>query len=99
MLVHAVAGVDDGNLKIAREHLRRAGGRMAYDDAVRSERLERLAGIHQRLAFFDAGGGGADHRSVRAQQFSGKLKRDARTRGGFIEKERNAFSAEQRTRL
>ena len=53
--MHSVAGIDDGNFKVARQHMRRAGRRMAHDNAIRAESLKSFSGVNQRLAFFNAG--------------------------------------------
>src|ERR1700738_499727 len=99
MLMHAVAGIDDGNFKVPRQQKRRTRGWMAHDNAIRSQSLKSFSGIHQRFTFFNAGGCSVDHRGVRAQQFCGELKRYAGAGGGFIEKKRNALAAKQRTWL
>ena len=59
--MHAVTGIDDGNVQAASQHMRRSGRRVANDNAVRAERLQGLASVNQRLAFFNTGRGGADH--------------------------------------
>ena len=97
MFVHAVTGVDDGYLQVSGEQVRRSGRGMPDHDAVGAQGLERFAGIHQRLAFFNAGRGGADHRGMCAQQFGGKFERDAGAGGGFVKKQGNALALEQRT--
>ena len=54
MLVHAVAGIDDGNVEVLRHQVRRARTGMANDDGVRAHRAQRVAGIEQGFAFLDA---------------------------------------------
>ena len=57
MLVRAVAGVDDRRGQVARQEMRRAGGRMAHHDGVRPHGRQRVQRIHQRFALGHAGTG------------------------------------------
>ena len=50
MLVRAVAGVDDRRGQVARQKMRRAGGRVAHHDGVRPHRAQRVQRVHQRFA-------------------------------------------------
>ena len=54
MLVHAVAGVDDGHVEMRGEEPVRAGVRMAHHDHVGADAFDGPAGIDQRLALLDA---------------------------------------------
>ena len=62
MLMHAVAGVDHGNVQIPRHQRRRARLRMANDNHVRAHRPQGVAGVQQGLSFFDAGSAGEHQR-------------------------------------
>src|ERR1700727_1374011 len=99
VFMHAVAGIDDGNLQVAREYMRRSRRWMAHNNAVRAERLQRFTSVDQRFAFFNTGGRGADHRGMRPQHLGGKFKRDARPSRRFIEEKRDALAAKQWFRL
>src|ERR1051325_8875474 len=98
MLMHTIAGIDDGNAQIAGKHVRSSGRWMPDNNTVSAKRLERLASVYQRLAFLNARGGCADYRGMRAQQLGGKFKGHAGTSGGFIEEKRNALASQERLR-
>ena len=54
MLVHAVAGIDDGNVEVPRHQVRCARRGMAHHDGVRSHGAQGIGRVEQRLALFDA---------------------------------------------
>ena len=69
MLVHAVAGVDDGQACGFFEQPGRAGRVVAEDDGLSTECAESEAGVLERLAFFNAGAEVGDERCVGAESF------------------------------
>src|SRR6185369_17918507 len=72
--VHAVAGVDDGNVEMSCENVGCARRGMTDDDRIRAESADGQAGVDQRFALLDAGGGGAYQRGSRAEGFGGEFK-------------------------
>jgi hypothetical protein len=68
---------------------------MADHNAVSAQGLKGLAGIHQRLALFDARCCGIDDGGMSSQQLGGKLKRHSRASGRLIKQQGNALAAKQ----
>ena len=99
MFVHAVPGVNDGDVEMPRHQVRSARRRMPHDNAVRADRPQRVSGIEHRLAFFDARSGGLHERGHRAQRFCGELKRRAGPGRRFVKQQHDALAAQQRPRL
>ena len=99
MLVHAVAGIDDGNVEVLRHQVRRARGGMANHDGVRAHRAQRVAGVEQRFALLDARSRGLHQGGDGAQRLGGDLERRPRARGSFVKQQHDALVAQQRTRL
>ena len=54
VLVHAIAGVNDGGGQVPRQEMRRPGSCVAHHDRVRPHRRQGVQSVHQRLAFGDA---------------------------------------------
>jgi hypothetical protein len=94
MLVGAVAGVDDGNIEMARDKIRRARGGVAHDETVGLHGVESVNGIEEGFALFQAGGFGLKVHGVGAQTRGGRAEADARARGIFEEGEGDGFAAE-----
>jgi hypothetical protein len=99
MLMHAVAGVDDGDVEMLCHEVRRARGRMANDDTIRAHRPQSVPGIEKRLAFFDARSRGLHERGDRAQRFGGEFERRASAGRRLVKQKYDALAAEQRTHL
>ncbi len=74
MFVHAVSGVDDRDVDVLRQRVRRARRRMAHDDGVGVQSAKSVPGIQQRLAFFDTRRRGSDQDRGRTERFCGDLK-------------------------
>src|SRR5579859_595156 len=94
MLVHAVAGVDDGNLEMAGDEIRGAGRRVAHDQAVRLHGVQRMNGIQEGLAFFQARGFRLQIQCIGAEARSCGAEADARARGIFKESQGDGFTAQ-----
>src|SRR5579871_1250603 len=75
--------------------MRRAAVGMPHHDDVRADALDGPAGIDQRLALLDAGGGCGYQGGHRAQCLGGELEGGAGAGGGFVEQQHHAFSAQQ----
>ena len=99
MLVHAVPGIDDGDVEMLRHQVRRARRRVANHDAVGADGAQGVAGVEQGLAFFDARSGGLHQRGDGAERFRCEFKRRARAGGSFIKQKYDALAAQQRTGL
>ena len=54
MLVHAVPGINHGNVQIRSQQMRRARIRMAYNNGIGAHRAQSVSGIQQRFAFLNA---------------------------------------------
>src|SRR4030081_669066 len=74
MLVHAVARVDDWNVEVPRHQVWSAGGRMPKYDGICPDCPQRVAGIEEGLAFFDARTRGLHQRSHGTQGFRGEFE-------------------------
>ena len=96
MLVHAVAGVDDGGLADAGQQVARARGGVAQHDHARRHRLDVERGVHQRLALDHAGGGDGDVQRVGAQALLGDLERRAGARARLEEQVDDGAAAQRR---
>ena len=89
VLVHAVAGVEDGKARVLFEEPGSAGGVVAQDDGFGTERAESEAGVLQGLAFFDAGGQAGNERRVGAEAFGRQFEAGAGARGGLVKEQGN----------
>ena len=85
VLVGAVAGVEDRNLEIARQKMRRAGGRVAHHDGVGAHGRQRVQRVEQRFTLVDARYLRRDRDGIRAEALGGNLKGSAGAGGGFVE--------------
>ena len=94
MLMGAIARVDDGNLHVAREKMRRARGRMAHHDGVGPHRHQRVQRVYQRFALRDAGTRRRDGQRIRAEALGGDLEAHAGARGGFEEQVHDGLAAQ-----
>ena len=99
MLVHAVTGIDDGNVEMPCHQVRGASRRVANDDAVRPHGAQGVAGIEQGFAFLDARSGGLHQRGHSAQRFRGEFEGRAGTGGRFVKQKHDALAAQQWTSL
>src|SRR5438445_471499 len=96
MLVQSVACIDDWNVEMAREDVRRSRRWVTHHDEVSAERAQCVSGIEQRFAFLDAGSCRGDNRSSSAERLSCKFEGDASAGGRFVKEERDAVIAKQR---
>ena len=94
MLVHAIAGVDDGQTGGLLKQPGRAGGVVAQDDGLRAECAQRKAGVFERLALLDAGAEARNQRGVCAEALGGQLEAGAGARGRLVEEQRDAALGE-----
>ncbi len=94
MLVSAVAGVDDGNVEMARHKIRGAGSSVAHDQAIGLHGVERVDGVEEGLTLFQARRFGLQVHRVCAQARGSSAKADACTGGVFKESESNGFASE-----
>ena len=53
MLMHTVAGVDDGNIEMASHQVRSAGRWVPHHDAIGADGSKRVSGIEDGFSFFD----------------------------------------------
>ena len=97
VLVHAVAGVDDGNIEVLRQQVGRSGTGMANDDGVRAHCAQRGSGIEQRFALLDARPRGLHQSGDRAERLRRDLERGSRAGGSFVKQQHDALVAQQRT--
>ena len=74
MGVGSVAGIDDGGLRLSRDHRRQARATVADDDVVGAHGLERLDGFPDGLAFGDGGLSDVEVRDIRGEAFGGDLE-------------------------
>jgi len=94
VLVRAIAGVDNGNIEVAGDKIGCSRGSVPHHQAIRLHRVQRVNGIEQRFAFFDAGGLGLQIHGVRAEPRSRGAETDAGARGIFEESEGHRLAAE-----
>ena len=94
MLVHAVAGVDDGQAGGLLKQPGCAGGVVAQDDGLGAERAQGEAGVFERLALLDAGAEAGNEGGVCAEDFGGELKAGAGARGRLVKEQRDAALGE-----
>ena len=87
VLVHAVAGVEDGEAGFLLEEPGCAGGVVANDDGFGAESAEGEAGVLERFALFDARGEARNERRIGAEAFGGEFEAGAGARGGLIEEQ------------
>ena len=78
VLVGAVAGVDDANVRqqVLRQQVRRAGRRVPHDHHVDAHRLDVLGGVDERLALGGAGAAGGEVERVGAEPPRGQAEAD-----------------------
>ena len=72
--MHAIAGIDDGNVEVLRHQVGRSRQGMADHDHIRAHRPQGVAGIEQRLALFDARAARLHQRSHGAHRLGGNFK-------------------------
>ncbi len=99
VFVHAVSGIDDGNLQMSRHQQRRSRRGMANDHDIGTHRLQRIGGVEQRFSLLDARSAGEHQRGHRPHRLGRDFKRAAGPSRGLVKKQQHAFSAQQRTRL
>ena len=90
VLVHAIAGVKDGEAGFLLEEPGSAGGVVADDDGFGSEGAKGEARVLECLAFLDARGEAGDEGRVGAKGLGGKLEAGAGARGGLVEEQGDA---------
>ena len=72
---------------------------MADDDHVRAHRAQGVAGVEQRLAFFDARSAGEHQGGHGAQRLGSNFEGTAGAGGGLVKKQQDALAAQQGARL
>ena len=82
-----------------RQQMGRTRCRMPDDDGVRARGPQRVAGVHQRLAFFDARRFRVDDGGRRTHRLGGKLKGHAGPCGSLVEQQGDPPVAQDGTRL
>src|SRR5579859_831799 len=94
MLVSAVAGIDDGNIEMARDEIGGSGSGVAHHQTIGLHGVQRVHGIEKRLSFFHAGRFRLEVHRVRAETGCGGAEADACARGVFEEGQCDSFAAE-----
>ncbi len=94
VLVRPVAGVDDGDIKMARDEIHSARSGVTHDETIRLHGVESVDGVEQGFAFFQAGDFSLEVHGVGAQTRGGRAKADARACGIFEECEGDGLAAE-----
>ena len=90
VLVHAVAGIENGQVSFTFEQPGSAGRVVAEDDGFSSQSLEREARVLEGFTFFDAGGKTGYKGRIGAKAFGGELEAGACARGGLVEEQGDA---------
>ena len=98
MLVHAVAGVEDGQAGLGFKQPGRAGGVVAQDDGFGAEGAQGQAGVFERLALFNAGQRLETSVVSAPRAFGGQLKAGAGAGGGLVKEQRDAALGRMRAR-
>src|ERR1700676_402698 len=96
MLVRSVAGVDHRNIQMPGDKVGSAGSGVAQDQTIRLHGIQRVHGVQQRLAFFQAGRFRLQVHGVRAKSRGGRAKAEARARGVLEKSQGNGLSAKGR---
>src|SRR6185437_9496392 len=95
VLVHAIAGVDDGDIDVGGDKVGGAAGAVADNDAVDGHGAEGVDGIEEGFALFDTAGTGVDGDGFGAQAAGGDFKRGTGTGGGLVEQQQEAFAGQR----
>jgi len=99
VFVDAVACIDHRGVDMLRQQVRRAGHWMANDDDIGAHRVQRAAGIDQRLALLDRGCRRRNVGRSCGHIFRGQLEAHSGAGGVLIEQRHDGFALQMRRLL